>query len=164
MYMSSGQWAQTAMMAGILGSNIDQKRLQERQLFLLQRQKDLQIMAAKYPVVDQITLEQWLDQYYYWKYGPRKSRLQRPGFRVGVPFLITGLVFVITVLSGLSTKYSAVSSISSQQINHSIGVVFFGTFFAAVISLVVCNVIGAMKAKERRDNWPVKPQATPEIY
>jgi len=33
-----------------------------------------------------------------------------------------------------------------------------------VISLVVCNVIGAMKAKERRDNWPVKPQATPEIY
>ena len=84
--------------------------------------------------------------------------------RAGDPFLITGLVFVITVLSGLSTKYSAVSSISSQQINHSIGVVFFGTFFAAVISLVVCNVIGAMKAKERRDNWPVKPQATPEIY
>lgn len=161
MFMTTGEWVQTTLLAGILGSEIDKTRLQQRQLALFQRQKDLQVMAAKYPAVDQITLEQWLDQYYLWKFGPKKSWIQGPIFRVVLPILMAGVVFLIGAFRVLVTLSPGVST---DAINSAIGTALITTFWTAVVALVVFNIFGAYMAKERRDNWPRKPRATPEIY
>ena len=148
---------QTVLLAGILGSQFDQMKLQNQQLHLLQRQRDLQIMSSKYPAVNQVTLEQWLDRYYSWKFGPKKSKLQGVGFRLGVPVLATGAMLIYTIFALFLT-------VTPVNIPKSFDGIVTWTFWAAVLSLIICNVIGMIKAHQRKANWPSKPVETPEVY
>lgn len=150
-------WVETGLLSLIAYGTLETMEAQQQQLRLMQRANDLNIMADKYPMAGRVVLEQWLDQYYYWLYGPPKHWLQTITGRLILPAVLTVVTAVVMTFIGMQDiNYF----LSNQMVNTTFGV----TLLAGITSLVVCNLLGWRKAHQRNVNWPMKPPHTPEVY
>lgn len=150
-------WVETGLLGMIAYGTWETMDAQQKQLQMMQRLNDMNIMADKYPGASRVELEQWVDRYYLWKYGPQPHFFQTVGFRLFAPIGFTIFGMIIMIFAAMQdTKYF----LSNAQINSFV----YWTIFIAVASFVICNVIGWRKEREYRRNWPARPPHTPEIY
>lgn len=150
-------WVETGLLGMIAYGTWEGMNAQQEQLRMMQRLNDMNIMSDKYHETNRVVLEQWVDQYYLWKFGPKPDFLQTVQFRLFAPIGFTIFGMIIMIFAAMQdTKYF----LSNAQINSFV----YWTIFIAVASLVICNVIGWRKEREYRRNWPARPPHTPEIY
>ena len=148
--------AQTLLLSVIAYGALEAVEAQRRQERLMRRAYDLGIMADKYPAAGRVVREQWLDRYYLWLYGPPKHVMQTVTGRLVYPGVITVVTAIVMVFIGMQdVDYF----LSNAMIDTTLGV----TLLVGLGALLVCNLLGWRKSRERLRNWPSRPLETPEI-
>ncbi len=147
---------QTVLLSVIAYSALEALETQRRQERLIRRAYDLGVMADKYPMAGRVVLEQWLDRYYLWLYGPPKHTMQTVTGRLVYPAVITVVTGVVMVFIGMQ---DVAYFLSDAMIDTTLGV----TLLVGLAALIVCNLLGWRASRERNRNWPAKPRETPEI-